>query len=430
MSDAPNYLQHIRRVATADGQNIAIDIDPQGAMADAFGRARVSNPVTLFDSALQYNLSPLLWESSTPSGTVTHLPNESSARLRITGPSQQVIRQTRQYFRYQPGKSQKVQLTFNIPSLADGVTREIGYFDGENGIFLRVSGQSISFVLRSNTSGTPDDSREFFKGSWSTDNFNGQGPSKKTLDITKAEIFLIDLEWLGVGRVRVGFVIDGAAYWAHSFNNANILTKVYMTTANLPLRYEIRSDATAAAGNHDLIQICNDLVSEGADASPQGIPFMGHNASGTTAVTTRRPLLSVRPKATFNSIVNRGTIVPEFFEVVSVDALLLVEVVFGGTLTGANFVSAHDESIAEVDIAASAISGGVITGGVLVPASSQGNNTRPSARDNPILSKLPLALDIAGNHPTTPYTDCYTLVATSLGGSTATAALTGWRELR
>lgn len=427
--DSKNY-QHVINVITPKDGWVEASIWPQGGSVDGAGRLRVSNPATLFDSQLQYDLSPLFWETSAPSGTVSHVPNESSARMRITGPGQSLVRQTRQYYRYQSGKGQKLASTFVIPTLAAGVTRRIGYFDAENGVFLKVTGQTVSFVIRSNVSGTPDDTREFAQADWNMDKFNGQGISGKTLNITKAQILIIDLEWLGVGRVRVGFQIDGAVYYAHQFGNANEIDSVYMTTANLPARYEISSDGSAAAANHDLIQICTEISSEGGQTVEQGIPFSEHNASGTVSVTTRRPLLSYRPKSLFNSISNRGIILPEGFVAVSVDALALVEIVFGGSLTGGAWSSVDDASIAEANIGATAISGGITLLSFLIPAASLGSNPRPASVNSPILSKLPLSLNIAGAHPTTPYTDSISLVATSLEGATGMAAVANWRELR
>ena len=73
---------------------------------------------------------------------------------------------------------------------------------------------------------------------------------------------IIDYEWLGVGRVRVGFIIDGLIKYCHYFNHSNddTFTSVYMSSPNLPLRYDIQSDGTNPG---ELDHICSTVISEG-----------------------------------------------------------------------------------------------------------------------------------------------------------------------
>jgi hypothetical protein len=44
---------------------------------------------------------------------------------------------------------------------------------------------------------------------WNIDKLDGTGISGITLDISKAQILWMDIEWLGLGTVRIGFVING-----------------------------------------------------------------------------------------------------------------------------------------------------------------------------------------------------------------------------
>lgn len=54
--------------------------------ADAFGRARIASPTTLFDSVSQYNEAPLLWETTnTGTGALSHLPAEAAVQLSTGG---------------------------------------------------------------------------------------------------------------------------------------------------------------------------------------------------------------------------------------------------------------------------------------------------------------------------------------------------------
>lgn len=400
--------------------------------SDAFARLRVSNPVTLFDSQLQYDLSALFWESgitnNSGSAAVTHLPNESAARLTV-GANDTVIRQTRGYYRYQPGKGQLIMMTFGGFTPTAGVTRRVGYFDGSNGIFFQVASSTPSFVLRSTVSGSVVNT-SIPQSSWNLDKLDGTGASGLTLDTTRSQILIIDLEWLGVGRVRCGFIIGGSIVFAHEFLNANAQASSYMTTANLPLRYEIDA-LIGVAGTHTFTQICSQLSSEGGFQSELGIPVSVSNGATTISVTTRRPVLSIRPRALFNSIANRAGLIAEDVIVYSDDVTAYWEVIYGGSLTGVSFANVDTTySITESDVAATSISGGIKIASGFSPVGAIGANNQPGQVSREIISKLPISLNIAGNHPTTPFTDNLTVVATSFGAATDVSAEIGWRELR
>lgn len=391
------------------------------AAQDAFGRLRTSDPVTLFAAQFQYDLQPLMWESAlTATGTATHLPNESSVRMRVAASGDKVIRQSRMYTRYRPGKSLLVALTTVVGTETENVRKRLGYFDAENGIFLEQNGiVDTALVRRTFTSGSAVDNR-IVQADWNVDPFDGTGPSGITLDFTKAQILMMDLQWLGVGRVRVGFDINGVFWTAHQFLNANNLSTVYMTTANLPIRYEIEATG-AIAGNTDLIQICSMVASEGGFEHELGIP-RSRGSNTPISVTTRRPILSIRPKATFNSIVNRGLIIPEGVSLTAATNEAYWELVYGGTVaTTPSWTSVGTNSIVEYDVGATTITGGdVIASGFVINASS-GNRT---IFNENILSRIPLVLDIAGANPVV-----LSLVATSFTGTSSVTSEISWREL-
>lgn len=390
---------------------------------DAFGRLRVSNPVTLFDAQLQYDKSPLLFFESitntSGNATSTHLVNESSVNMYAEN-GDIIIRQSRPYIRYQPGKSQEIALTF-LASKQNNSIKRVGYFDADNGVFLEINGQEVYLVLRSKISGTVVDTK-VLQSNWNKDTLDGSGASGITLDLSKAQILKIDLQWLGVGRVRVAFNINGPVA-AHEFRNANEQTGVYMTTANLPIRYEIRH---TGAGNSSLKQICSTVRSEGGFVEETGRPFSAGNSS-TIAVTTLRPILSIRPRALFNSIVNRGDIMPKEVYLYTATQPIKWVLYYGGALTNASFANVNTTySITEVDVAATAITGGIPIASGHVPASQTSRGI--SGAD--IASKISLALDITGGHPVTPFSDVLTVAALSLNTSTNVAASLNWLELR
>lgn len=387
-------------------------------LLDAFGRQRVSNPTSIFDYQSQYDAGPLLWEDDTAgSGAAAHLPNEAAVELSVTTASgDRVTRQSRQYHRYQPGKSQLILMTFALGATQANTVKRVGYFDDDNGIFLEQDSAGIRFVRRTKTSGTAVDN-DIEQASWNLDTFSD-------LDLTKTQILVIDFEWLGVGSVRVGFVVDGEYRYVHQMRHANSLTAVYMATGNLPVRYEIENTGTAAS-SATLKAICASVISEGGFESDRGVPFCASNGITTIAVTTRRPILSVRPKATLNSIVNRAQIIIGGVNAYASTNTAYIEIVYGGTLTGASFASVDSNSVAEYDIAATAISNGQVINAFYVPASGSGVNQRPSTDSLGILSRLPLTLDKSGANPIP-----ISIVATSFTGTSNVSGSAFWQELR
>ena len=214
--------------------------NPTGTAVDAFGRARVSMPLTLFDSSHRYRDNGLWVTSNSVNTSVTFAPNEGVVNLVVgTATSNSVIRETTKVFAYQPGKSLQIFNTFCMSPPQANLIQRVGYYGSNNGIYLEQSNNNIYFVQRSYTSGSVVETR-VAQADWNADTLLGavdSSPSQKTLDLTKAQIMFTDIEWLGVGTVRCGFVIDGQIINCHSFHHANILTTTYITTASLPLRY-------------------------------------------------------------------------------------------------------------------------------------------------------------------------------------------------
>ena len=353
------------------GNQIAFKDTPQ---LDAFSRLRVSMAATLFDSQQEYGLDTLrTWDAAANGVYATGATNGSvtdascsvgprSANTRMvpltisTVSGQYVVMQSRQYARYIPGKSHLVLMTgiFSPGTVANTDVRA-GYFDAYNGVFLKVTNGAASFTIRTSTSGSVSDSNTVAQASWNLDTFDGTGPSGITLDLTKTQILFIQAQWLGVGRVICGFDIDGKLYAAHEFLNANNLTVPYTQTFNLPVRMEMRNTGTSAGGTTYFV--CCSVQSEGGEAI-RGFPYSANNGVTRDAVTTREPVFSLRPKATFNSVTNRGHIeLAEYFLNATTNNALY-EVVVGGTLTGASWASVSANSLAEYDIAATAITGG------------------------------------------------------------------------
>ena len=267
---------------------------------DAFGRLRVSEPFTLFDSSHRF-ADNNLWSTATAvSGTATFDANEGLINLGVTAASgSEVIRETTKVFSYQPGKSLLVLNTFVMNAAKTGLRQRVGYYGAANGYYLELNDSVVTFVERSSVSGSLVNS-PVAQANWNVDPLNGSGPSGITLDLTKAQILFMDLEWLGVGTVRMGFVINGNFYVCHNFHHANLITSTYITTASLPLRYEI-TNTGATSGASILKQICSTVLSEG------GYELRGaQQAVGTPIITPKNlatggtyyPMVSIRLKST------------------------------------------------------------------------------------------------------------------------------------
>lgn len=245
------------------GGSLQVFTDP--AQLDAFARLRVSNPETLFDSKQIQDNGALFWDDQEVSGSGTAsswTQDEASTTLSVSSQTAgRRVRQTFRRFNYQPGKSQLVILTGTLGvGGGTGIVRSMGLYDENNGIFVRDNEGTIEIVKRSSRDGSEIDT-PVAQSSWNLDPMDGTGPSGITLDSTKSQIFFMDIEWLGVGRVRCGWFIDGLPVYCHQFLHSNNVAGVYMSTPNLPVRYEIENYGTGVLS--ELEAICCTVMSEG-----------------------------------------------------------------------------------------------------------------------------------------------------------------------
>jgi hypothetical protein len=390
---------------------------------DAFNRLRVSSPISQFEYQNEYNKGPLIWvEKITGTGTAVHHPDSNTVELSTGGVAagSGIIRQTRQYFRYQPGKSLLTLKTFCMATSLENVAKRVGYFDDENGPYLERVGQTSYLCVRSTSTGATVDEK-VPQSAWNLDRMDGKGPSGQTIDWTKSQIYITDVQWLGVGSIRVGFEIGGVPYYCHEFEHANLTQSTYMATANLPIRYEIVNLAEATASS-SFEQICSTVITEQGSIDDQG--YYEHSVnSGITPinVTTRRSVLAIRPKATFGAKINRGLIKHEAFEVVTGGNNVLWELVYNPTLGGTpSWTSAGDNSLIEYDIAGTTVTGGEIVSSGYSLAGTGSTRGKASAETQ---SKYPMALDVDGGTP-----PIMALVCTSFTGTATVNASLGFKE--
>jgi hypothetical protein len=271
----------------ADYRGQILQKGPDSGSVDAFGRQRTSAPYTLFDSTMRYDKRPDQWfDSIVGSGTSTFLTHQSSVAMSTTTASgDTVLRRTKQNFPYQAGKSMMLLQSFVGAPLASGLIQEVGIFNDQNGVMLRASGATVQFVVRSYASGTINEDA-VNQSDWNINTLS-------SLNFAKAQIFTTDLEWLGVGRVRCGFVVDGEIVYCHEFEHFNALDSVYMTTAILPLSYRIHN-ASAQASSATMRHICCSLLSEGGYEPDGAIYSVSHSLSTVPNTSGERITAGIR----------------------------------------------------------------------------------------------------------------------------------------
>ena len=337
-----------------------------GTNVDAFGRLRVSQPYTLFDSQNRYSSDTQYDTAVTGTGTTAYQVNESALNISVTaGGVGSVVRQTFRSFPYQPGKGLLVLATFCMDgSMNVNLTQRVGYFNEQNGVFFQRIASVNSFVLRSYVTGSVSDARSIPQSSWNGDKLDGTGASGYTLDSAKSQILWMDFEWLGVGSVRCGFIIDGKYIVCHTFTNANSITATYMTTAILPVRYEITSTSAVAA---TMKQICSSVMSEGGYDAQSANYTARRSTKRTGFSNTFVPLISIRLASGREGAVvllTKGQAFP------TVTQNYEVVILKNATLTGASWATSVSTNV-DYDQTATALTGGLVVDQEYVSATSQ-----------------------------------------------------------
>lgn len=415
-------MTYINAVSIKDGANL-----------DAFSRLRVSSPITLFESTFRYDLAPLQYEQITSSGSITHDATDSNALLSISAATGLAALQSYRWVRYQPLKSQLIAITFTLGTAAANVTRRVGLFSATNsgatvtitnGIFLEQTGAS-TVNLRIVNAGTQAD-ETIAQASWNLDKLDGTGTSGKTLDLSRAQILVIDAQWLGVGRVRVGFDIDGVIVYAHQFLHANTTSfiDVYTQTLTLPIRYELTTSASATA---DMKPICAAIVSEGGVDNALGYSFT-HEWTATAGNGADVHVGSFRPFLTFNSVETRYPIIPTSIEtLVTGNNPVIFKLVYGATFSAAPTwagASFSTYSGAEITTAAGTIATSPIVATQWYNAAAA---TTKQATARELQDLYPLALTANGANYALGTLSIY---AYGIGATSACRVAINWKEVR
>jgi len=395
-----------------------------GTNLDAFGRLRVSNPLTLFDSSHRYADNNLWANSITGTAAATFSVTEGLVNLTVgTASGDQIIRETIKVFSYQPGKSLLVMSTFVFGAAKANLRQRVGYYGADNGLYFEREGLDLYFVERSSVTGVLTNTR-IAQADWNQDPLNGTGPSGITLDASKAQILYMDIEWLGLGTCRMGFIIDGAFVPAHNFNHANLVNTTYITTASLPLRYEMTNIGITDSSS-TLKQVCSTVISEG------GYELRGAQLTAGNTITSPRilttagtfyPVVSIRLKATrLDAIVILSAV---SILGITNNANYKWEVVASGTTTGGAWVSAGANSAVEYNVTGTTFTVG--TGRILATGFFQGSNQGSNSVE---LLKEALFASQLERDPFTSTAYELTLACTSASNGDQVLASMDWEEI-
>jgi hypothetical protein len=393
-----------------------------GTNVDAFGRLRISEPFTLFDSTHRYSDNGLWATSTSGTASATFVANEGLVDLAVgTTSGDEIVRETNKIFSYQPGKSLLVMNTFVMGTAKAGLRQRVGYYGQDNGFYVERDGTTVYLVERSLVTGAATNTR-VAQSSWNQDKLDGTGPSGITLDMSKAQILYMDIEWLGLGTVRMGFVINGVFVPAHNFDHANLVTTTYITTASLPLRYEMRNTAGTASSS-TLKQVCSTVISEGGYSLSGLQQAIGTPITSPTSLATAGtfyPVVSLRLKTTRLDAI----IVLTAASILALTNNVNYEwrVVAAGTTTGGTWVSAGTNSGVEYNLTGTSFTGGRI----LASGYTQGSNQGSSTID--ILKAALFANQLERNGLTSsPYE--LTLIAAASSNSATIHASLDWEEI-
>ena len=277
---------------------------------DAFYRDKVSLAYTIADIKHIYDKNPnQIEEKIIASGTSTFNLN-SYIEMKVFNQNDSVIRQTKEYYIYQSGKSKSCLFTgvLNMLTNTTGFTSRIGCFDnhydktvdsGGNGVFFELSDNIFYVVLRYGSTNQTD--LKIPQSQFSYDKLDGKGPSKFKLDrFNHTMVYQIDFQWLGSGIIRYFIHINGIPILLHIMEN-RYNTIPYMKSGDLPIRYEITK-----TGNNtnigEMRQICSAIQIE------SGYNLLGfqkfENILAQTSVSVNNstlfPIFSIRLKSNSN----------------------------------------------------------------------------------------------------------------------------------
>jgi len=395
---------------------------------DVFGRIKVSEGFTLFDASHRYSQNGDFSDVTSGTASATHIPEQSTAALTIgTASGDKLYRETKKVFSYQPGKSLQILQTFVFAPAKANLRQRAGYFSIHNGFYLELDGTVVNLVKRDFTTGQIVETR-IPQSQWNIDTLDGNGPSDIVLDLSKSQILFTEIEWLGVGSVRMGFAIDGYFIPVHQFNHANHLDRVYMTTASLPCRYEIENIGVTASAS-TLKQICISVISNGG-YQKQSTSWTASRDTAVSVGTSYYPIVAIRMASGREDSV----IVPANFAALpTTDQNFVVALIKNPTSVTGGTWSTHSNQNVEYNNSATAMDGGTIVGEYyMAGGSGPGNSGKSSAVGLDVSGIANFALQLGRTNASSvggPVSDVYVVAVKTLASTGSVVGAISWFDL-
>jgi len=273
-SDIKDVYIQANNIMGFDNPEYGMDVDITGSanvrfaeglpQLDAWGKLRTSGATQLGDyvfgqeAILTDNFSPVQLDG----GYVTY----SNTRHSITVGVDHTVDPTNgfassssnQYHHYVAGSSHLYAATtlLNAPATTGNV-RRWGLFDANNGFFFQLGtggvnaadNTGLAVVVRSNIPEAAQKDTIIERSTWNGDKLDGTGDSQAVLDLGQANLWWIDIQWHGAGRVRFGTYIDGQRVVCHSYYHGNNYALAMSQSASLPVCY---ANATTASSGTNL----------------------------------------------------------------------------------------------------------------------------------------------------------------------------------
>ena len=348
--DIPDYGLNINRDGSAKVTFTEGDIG-----FDAFGHAQTSQTKVLDSHSYIYgDRADRYTDVTVGTSSITANITESSLVLSVDNASGSIAKRTsNQYYSYIPGEGTVLMTSVSIGDTGKAnCVRRWGLGDDEDGVFFELDGTSFNVLLRSSASGSVVEER-VARGDFSETGLENPDTDPFVIDFSKVNIYYIDFQWLGAGKIRFGVIgPDGTRTILHELQNANQRNLPYMKRGTLPLQLEIENTA-ATASSSEMRLVCASILRQSL-----GNEFEAQtkdSESPLRSVTENLTYIgSFRPSQTFNGVTNRVSFLPYQLEVISIGSPVIIYVIVNSSLTAPTW-NPHNQlfSSAEVDYAAS-----------------------------------------------------------------------------
>jgi len=395
---------------------------------DAFGKLQTSQARTLGEHIFEYDahvdhFTDVIVETA----SLAHQPLHSGLLLTTdTGATDSIKRTSNRYYKYQAGKSHLIEITCAIGDVGGktSVNRIWGYGDDNDGVFFTMEGTTLKAMIRSSVTGVLV-TRKINQADWNEDNLSGSGDAANlsgiSIDVSKDNIYWLDLQWLGAGRVRFGIIgLDGRRITCHQDENANANNLPYMRTGTLPVMCEQTNVGTPGSASQFRVW-CMVIKTEGEYEPP--LSYFSGNVTGVT-VTTPNCISSFRAKQTFKTKDNRIIAYGEKIGIFSSAETILVEIVKNGTLGGTPTWTINPSSNSSIEMDSAATT---VTDGTVITSMIMGGNDNSDMLLTHIFGPDGEGMGRKADITTSP--DIYSIRVTRLTGTTTDVSMiANWNE--